>query len=400
MKRGLLILIVVFIIASCGCVYHNTNVKTVGGIASNYHLEWNQTYSDTHDNFIIPSLLQTNDSGYIIIGHKDWPIYIAKIDPLGNIEWNRTYNSIYDVNYDVGGRSSIQANDSGYMILCNSNSNLINAANYVNITNIDFNGSILYNITCELDNESPYSFITTSDGNFLITGSTIPNNNSRNMSAFLIKIDKNGHLIWNHIYDMISYGVAVKEDPSGGYLLYSGGGIQTCLLKTDENGSVIWEHQYDGYTPSSILGVSKINDDGYIICSTGHDYGIHITKVDNVGNEQWNKTYSMNSSGHTMQKGEGISVYPAPNNTYLVVGFSNEYHTSNIGLFNIDQNGQLIGNITFIPVECSELTSIYPTADNGFICVGARLVDKAPPGFWEGQMRENSYIYKIGYNQT
>ena len=81
-------------------------------------IEWQKTYGGNYSGEFAHSIQPTNDGGYIVVGETDSfgagesDIWILKLSPDGDIEWQRTY----------GGSSSDRAssflptNDGGYII--------------------------------------------------------------------------------------------------------------------------------------------------------------------------------------------------------------------------------------------------------------------------------------------
>jgi len=85
--------------------------------ASGNH-QWNQTYGGTNIDLGL-SVLQTSDSGYILLGYTSSfgagleDFWLVKTDASGNHQWNQTYGG---TDYDHG-FSVQQTSDNGYILL-------------------------------------------------------------------------------------------------------------------------------------------------------------------------------------------------------------------------------------------------------------------------------------------
>jgi hypothetical protein len=86
------------------------------------NMQWNRTYGGAGDSYA-ESLIQTSDGGYAMVGSTDldssvpvaggFGVWVVKTDSEGNLQWNQTYGG---AGYDEG-RSIIQTEDGGYMIV-------------------------------------------------------------------------------------------------------------------------------------------------------------------------------------------------------------------------------------------------------------------------------------------
>lgn len=220
--------------------------------------------------------------GFIIYGGK---CFIMKTDASGNLEWDKTLDSVFH------GMRVLQTLDGGYAVC----SNIFNE----NSTDLDFcllktnkNGDMLwYNSYGGAALENCYDFDLTPDNGFILAGHTQTYVKVEDgWDAWLVKTDGNGNLQWHKsfgeplggdplwIYDE-AYGV--KSTPDGGYILAAGTGIEpenakdddnpnnfwsSYVIKTDAHGELQWEHIYkkeDMHNAAEYINICK--DGGYII---------------------------------------------------------------------------------------------------------------------------------------
>ncbi len=76
------------------------------------NMEWNKTYEGIwNDHFY--SLVATSDGGYAIAGETKFDFWLVKTDASGNMEWNQSIGGgVTDVP-----ESLVEANDGGYVIV-------------------------------------------------------------------------------------------------------------------------------------------------------------------------------------------------------------------------------------------------------------------------------------------
>lgn len=134
----------------------------------------------------------------------------------------------------------------------------------------------------------------TSDGNFVIAGSTIISGIGTSIMA--MKINEYGDTIWTRT--VLSYPNEVTEGncvtPSGdGGIVISGINDSIYSCKLDVNGNLLW---YKNYLPlsSNIRDIKETSDKGYIICGTSSfpPYQGTAIKIDSSGNLIWVKLFS------------------------------------------------------------------------------------------------------------
>jgi len=209
--------------------------------------EWNQTFGGSGwDNAY--SIQQTNNGGFIITGHTesfgsgDFDVWLIKTDSQGNEEWNQTFGGSY---YDIG-FSVQQTTDGGYVIAgCTD----LLGTDYTDVWLIktDSQGNEEWNQTFgESYSESGFSVRQTFDNGYIITGRKY-SSSGPHYDVWLIKTDSNGNEEWNQIFGGNDYDDArsVMQTTDGSYIItgstqtFSNGGYDVWLIKTDSYGNTV-----------------------------------------------------------------------------------------------------------------------------------------------------------------
>jgi len=206
------------------------------------------------------SVIQTSDSGYIIVGEFHYGnacAYYFKTNSNGDTLWTRIY-------FDVTRAYHIQKTfDKGYIIGISSPS-FINQS----LIKIDSIGDTLW--TGAYGTVNNYSTIQTVDSGFIFLG-----------DSFLVKTNSTGAQLWTKPYT----GKAIQQTTDNSYII-AGVDESIFIMKTNQNGDSLWTEHYDGSGVGSILTTS---DGGYIICGSTTNFGaggsdIYIIKTDSLGN--------------------------------------------------------------------------------------------------------------------
>jgi len=326
------------------------------------------------------SVRQTSDNGYIIVGTSrtfsfpDKNIYLIKTDYTGNMEWSKTFGGS---DWDFG-KSVIQSQDKGYVIAGYTSS--YGAGDYdMYLLKLDSNGILSWSKTYGgTISETVHSHNQTSDGGYIITGST--NSYGAGLKdVYLIKTDIDGNLMWSKTFgnSNSNIGYHVEQTTDGGYII-SGRTADTTgwdvyLIKTDANGTLQWSKNIIGPGNEEGFYVKQTTDGSYIILGytigvgTGY-YDVYLIKTDTSGNVQWTKTYGSTDSSY----GEfGYSIQQTFDNGYIICGYVQTNFSGPIYvlLIKIDEFGNIQWNKIF--GNGDELGySVQETSDGGYIVAG------------------------------
>ena len=321
--------------------------------------EWNKTLGGSNQEGGY-SVQQTTDGGYIVTGNTysygngEYDVWLIKTDSQGIIEWNKTFGgSEYD-----DGRSVQQTTDGGYIITGKTDS-FGNGGYDVYLIKTNSNGNEEWNKTFGGSNwDVGNSVQQTSDGGYIIIGSTKSSNGSVYNDVWLIKTDSNGNEEWNQTFggSQNEYGSSVQQTTDGGYII-TGSTVYTenfdgdvLLIKTNSEGIEEWNKTFGGSNTDFGNSVQQTVDGGYIISGyTIVDYNprwgnsnvdVYLIKTNSNGNEEWNKTFGGNKSDR------GHSVQQTTDGGYIITGSTSSFgsftHDSDIWLIKTDSEGNTV----------------------------------------------------------
>lgn len=278
---------------------------------------------------IANDICATADGGYVTIGsttsfgagNKD--IYLIKINSIGGLIWSKTF----------GGAN----------------------------------------------NDEAESINTTSDGGYIITGST-NSFGAGNYDFYLIKTDSVGTIEWSKTFggsleDRATFGIQTFD---GGYTMvgrsqsFSLGYEDVYLVHTDSTGILLWSNQYGCAGQDNPSEIKQTMDSGYIVSGFA-SYNDSITamnitdnfllKIDSAGIVEWYKTFGGTGPdfGNTVEQCADLGFIQSVNST--AGNFSHLIKTS--------PTGSIIWYKQFLGISFG---AIRQTTDFGFIVSGIKTV--------------------------
>jgi len=143
----------------------------------------------------------------------------------------------------------------------------------------------LYDTPDHVNNYS-YDACDALNGNYFISGFTYIG------KINLYKINKYGDVIWNRLIDGLqSQTRSIVSSGDGGCIMV---GLGSQSTKIDSNGSVVWNKIYNDNP--QLWDIEKTSDGGYISCGTVNNYTQwYIIKIDSNGDFQWDRTGLLSS---------------------------------------------------------------------------------------------------------
>ena len=253
----------------------------------------------------------------------------------------------------------------------------------------------------------------TSDGGYIVVGSTYSSNINDEMSAksedgLIVKYDSNGQIEWQQVYggSNVEYFSSVIETKDG-YIVVGSikssdiEGIEknnsntysdAIIVKYSKDGKIEWHKNYGGKDNDYFSSIIETSDGGYIAVGTTHSYVTdkpnfsqdgYIVKIKENGDKEWEQRYG----------GTGIEIFSSvieAEDGYIVVGDfdSKEIDIDGVGkLTNNDtakyntkadalvvkyaKDGNVQWHNGYGGTENDSFASLTKTSDGGYVAVGS-----------------------------
>jgi uncharacterized delta-60 repeat protein len=305
-------------------------------------------------------------------------MWVLKLDANGNVQWQKTYGGqIDDEAYSIQ-----QTLDGGYIVAGYTRSFGQRKINEMDmwVLKLDANGNIQWQKTYGgSDDDKAYSIQQTSDGGYIVAGSTRSFGAGYN-DVWVLKLDANGNIQWQKAYGGggIDYARSIKQTSDGGYIVagytYSFGlSGSVWVLKLDANGNVQWQKAYGGDWHDEAYSIQQTSDGGYIVAGHTESFGLvmgggyaWVLKLDANGNVQWQKAYG--GPGND----EVYSIQQTSDGGYIVAGWTSSFFSGdyNAWVLKLDANGNIQWQKAYGGKYWDSADSIQQTSDGGYIVAG------------------------------
>jgi len=292
------------------------------------------------------SIQQTTDGGFIVAGRTEsfgagvYDAWVIKLDRDGDVLWQKTHGGIYN---DTA--SSIQqTQDGGYIM-----------AGYIGhwspdqhpdlwLLKLDPIGAVQWEKTYGGErNEHASSIKQTLDGGYIVAGHTATFGPDIYSDYWLLKIDSDGNVIWQKVMGASGHDVpySIQQTTDGGFVVagYSqalgAGGSDIWIIKLDINGDVIWQRAYGGTDGEFAYSIQEVSDGSLIVSGIiGHngagEKDALVLNLDGNGDILWQKTY-IGSSGYW-----GTSIQETSDRGYILTAVDGSFMT-----YKLNENGEI-----------------------------------------------------------
>jgi hypothetical protein len=224
------------------------------------------------------SVQQTGDGGYIICGSTDphgdgnGLAWLIKTDAGGNKLWDRTFGG----EGTTIATSVQQTTDDGY-ITCGTAGSYGTGKTEVLLIKTDADGNKLWDKTFGGEDIAMGNSVQqTTDGGYIICGAR-GSYEKETSGALLIKTDAKGNKLWGRTFggEGVSRGNSVEQTTDGGYIICgtttsyeTNKPIELWLIKTDAKGNKLWDKTFGDEIVAQGESVEQTTDGGYIVCGT------------------------------------------------------------------------------------------------------------------------------------
>ena len=279
-------------------VHYNTN---------NTDNTWMQTYGRFFNDEMGISVQQTTDGGFIVVGaksrslidihgHRD--VWLIKLDETGSVIWDKTFGGWGN---DVG--SSVQQTFDGGYIITGYTESYSNGKKDVWLIKTDENGLKLWDKTFGYGDFDSGSMVRqTSDGGYIMVGDVNTSGGGLG-DVLLIKVDTNGEFLWVRSFGGKGHNYAgeIQQTQDEGYIIIGSSWIpdesnsyDMWLIKVDKNGNMMWDKKFNRSESDHGWSIDQTVDGGFIIAGEtnhGSEDKVWLLKTDESGNKIWDKTF-------------------------------------------------------------------------------------------------------------
>lgn len=327
-------------------------------------------YGDTTTEAVFGLCKSAYDGGFVFTGRSTkatTQLMAVKTNSVGDTLWTRFIsNSVSQ------GASVIQSPDSGYIFL----GSYTNGANTdVLLMKLSKNGNLLWSKTYDFNGNADIAkyFVQAADGGFYITGYTSGTQND----MFVVRTNKNGVMKWNKVYTSNytrrAEGIALTSD--GAFVV--AGDTQDSITSTTNflifkadtaTGTPIWTKTHHGNSPNSFSSVHENSVNEIVVGGTSQEYAVGVRSAflcvfDLSGNYSYSNSY-----GHC---GTIVSnrMIIAPGDYYVFTGFAQPF-CFGLGLvsyiYYVDVTGTLVWNKAYGTLSNFMVAYDIVKTNNGF----------------------------------
>ncbi|MGY5880812.1 MAG: hypothetical protein RTV31_11210 [Candidatus Thorarchaeota archaeon] len=231
-----------------------------------------------------------------------------------------------------------------------------------------------------------YDVVQLSDGGFALLG-WLKEPISGEWSAWLIRTNSDGEMIWNKTYDTGGFasdiGYSLIEVSTGGYLIAGRTAAHAAwMIRTDASGVMVWNSTFamGGASTAAFCVVECSNGEFAVV---GHGDGSFLLKLDSSGNQLWNKTFNTASAEESETSGI-LSVAELGGGHFILAGYTEGLGAgdSDVWLIRADADGNELWNRTFGGTEPDIGYSVIEVSTGGFaIAAGTSSFQDAGRGW-------------------
>lgn len=341
---------------------------------------WRKVYGYSK-NELVNSVVKTRDGNYIFAGmsnsknpYGEDDFYLVKIDKWGNIlgEW------FYYGEKDDNAQSIVETSDGGLLILGESYSYATGISKDLFVIRLDKKGEVAWAKNFGgMDMDGGRCAIEDSDGNYVLVGWT-RSFGAGNSDFYIIKLSPNGEMIWSKTWGGKNFDEAnsIIEDENGNYLIagytlsFGSGGKDVALVKLDKNGNLIWYKTYGGTKDDSASSIIKTSDGNYLLVGSTFSYGskgdVYVVKVNPNGDVIWEKCFGGEEAD------EGNAVVEVSDKGFVIAGSTRSYGSMGLSVYilKLSSLGDLMWYKVYDGEGDDEARAILELDDGGLLVGG------------------------------
>jgi hypothetical protein len=235
-------------------------------------LVWEKNLGGQRDEFA-GGIAGTDDGGALIVGESesfgegDKNIYIAKLDKSGKVLFERTIGG----SREDSTQALTRTRDGKFVMVGYREVETSGDTDFF-VMKLDQNGKKIWARTYGEEEADTLLGVTPTVDNGIVAVGKTRSYGSEQTDLTVMKFDAKGKLIWHKVYGFkyYEYGNAVATTRDGGFVLVGGtntlgkGNHSVYILALDKEGELIWSHVYGEERKDVAHGVARM-DDGSIV---------------------------------------------------------------------------------------------------------------------------------------
>ncbi len=339
-----------------------------------------ETIKGGYEDDIAYKVIRNSKGGYFVcgsteskgVGKSDY--YILKISEDGKAVQEKTYGGP-----DKDEARGMTETSDGNFVICGSTRSDGRGKYDLWIHKLDEKGSVLWSDTYggKKDDEARY-VIETFDQGFIIAGFS-KSRGKGSHDAYILKLTKEGERDWRKTHggrgrDIANY---IYQTADSGYVFcgftttHSNGSYDFWISKIDKRGKAFWTQTYGDFNIEEACAVIPTDDKGYMVCgyqlsNKKQNFNILLIKLDQFGRDEWKKVIGEN------RMEQAFDMIQTSDGNFAICGYTNSVGSGkkDMYLVKVNKEGERMWDKTFGWEDNEEAFSLVETADGDFILAG------------------------------
>jgi Bacterial Ig domain/Ig-like domain CHU_C associated len=240
-------------------------------LSNSGNIEWQKSFGDSGKDEPF-SIFQTTDGGYIVAGgsdsnggevtgnHGNYDFWIVKLSSVGNIQWQKSFGG---TNIDIA-RQILQTSDSGYIVvgdIKSNNGDVIGNHGLIDywVIKLTNAGNIEWQKTLGgSHDDEPVSILPTSNGGYIVAGGSWSDDgdvtgNHNSYDFWIVKLSSTGNIQWQKSLGGTNYDFAysIIQSTEKGYLIVGPSFSNNGDVTGNRGNSDFWVVKLSCETPTS-----------------------------------------------------------------------------------------------------------------------------------------------------
>ncbi len=273
-------------------------------------ISWQKSYGGKFDN-LFRGVTELKDGSLVATGISfysgmsgDEDVWVVKMDKDGNKLVERTYGNKGEQDDGL----AITATSDGGFIVCG----LALSENIPSIWVLKFTSECAVQWEKRFPGKYAYDIIQTSDGGYILSGGA-PITGSLNSNVYVIKLDAFGNKVWDKVYAQQVYVMlasGITETKDHGYVV----AVKQFVMKIDKNGELMWNQTYPDCILNSVVELQdgQLFAGGCALDNFNFDHA-YVMAMNETGARIWDNT-------SLLPTGWVASVLTNDENQYVAIG--------------------------------------------------------------------------------